>query len=186
MNFLQNIRFKIGNYYFRKDLSIAKREKVITNLPKSKNIGVVYSVGSEKQYLQICDFIKSIQDDRKEVKAIGFINDKLIPHYCYPKIAYDYFTTKNLNWYLKPSNGFVNDFIHKEYDILIDLSIESCFPLQYISGLSKAKFKVGRYGINPLNFYDLMLEVDDKISMDDYLRNIKHYLTVLNSNVNTN
>ena len=161
-----------------------QRKKITTNLAKAKYIGILYVVGDEKQYQQICDFVKSLQDDRKEVKAIGFINNKNIPHYCYPKIAYDYFTVKDLNWFLKPSNTFVNDFMNKEFDMLIDISIESCFSIQYIAGLSKAKFKVGRYGINPSNFYDLMLQVDDKIKLVDYLKDIKHYLTMLNSNAN--
>lgn len=160
-----------------------KRKKITTNLSKAKYIGILYVVGDENQYLKVCDFVKSLQDERKEVKAIGFVNNKAIPYYCYPKIAYDYFTIKDLNWFMKPSNSFVHDFINKEFDMLIDISIESCFSIQYIAGLSKANFKVGRYGINPLNFYDLMLQVDDKINLIDYLKYIKHYLTILNSNV---
>ena len=74
--------------------------------------------------------------------------------------------------------------MNKEFDMLIDLSLESCFSIQYIAGSSKAKFKVGRFGINPLNFYDLMLQVDDKIKLEDYLKYIKHYLTILNSTSN--
>jgi hypothetical protein len=184
LNFIQKIRFRIGNYYFRKDILSLKRKKVTTNLGKAKYIGILYTVGDEKQYQTICEFVKTLQDERKEIKAIGFVNNKNIPHYCYPKLAYDYFTSKNLNWYLKPSTHFINDFIKKDFDMLIDLSIDSCFPIQYIGGLSKAKFKVGRYGINPLNFYDLMLEVDEKIKLGDYIKYITHYLTILNSNKN--
>jgi hypothetical protein len=179
-----NIRYRIGNIYFKKELASLKRKKVTTNLLKAKYIGIVYIVESEKQYEAICSFVKSLQDERKEVKALGFVNDKMIPHFCYPKIAYDYFTVKDLNWYLKPSNTFVHDFLNKEFDLLLDLSIQSCFSVQYVAGLSKAKFKVGRFGINPLNFYDLMLQVDSKIKIEDYFRHIRHYLTILNSSEN--
>ena len=184
MLLFENIRNKIGNYYFKNDITFLKRKKITTNLNKAKYIGILYIVEDEKQYQKICDFIKSLQDERKEVKAIGFVNNKVIPHFCYPKIAYDYFTLKDLNWFMKPSNTFVNDFINKEFDMLIDLSIDKCFSLQYIAGISKAKFKVGRYGINPLNFYDLMIQVENNIKLEDYIKHIRHYLTILNSNVN--
>ena len=183
MLLFRNIRYKIGNFYFNKELSSLRRKKITTNLSKAKYIGILYTVGNEKQYVQICNFVKTLQDERKEVKALGYIEDKEIPHFCYPKIAYDYFTLNDLNWFLKPSNTFVADFLNMEFDMLIDLSIDSCFSVQYIAGISKAKFKVGRYGINPLNFFDLMIQVENNIKLEDYLKYIRHYLTILNSNV---
>ena len=179
MNLLKSIRYRIGNYYFKKEIVNLKRKKVTVTIDKAKYIGILYAVEGEKQYQIVCDFVKSLQDERKEIKAIGFIDNKAIPYFCYPKLAYDYFTKKDLNWFMKPSNKFVNDFINIEYDLLIDLSTESCFPLQYIGGISKAKFKVGRYGINPLNFYDLMFQVDSKIKLEDYIKHIRHYLSIL-------
>jgi hypothetical protein len=181
LNFIQKIRYRIGNFYFHQELAHLKRKKVTTNFNKAKIIGLLFTVGNEKQYQIICDFVKSLQDERKEIKAIGYINSKTVPYYCYPKLAYDYFTNKDLNWFMKPSNKFVNDFIGKEYDILIDLSLESCFPIQYMGGVSKAKFKVGKYGINPMNFYDLMFQVDNKIKLDEYIKHIRHYLSILNN-----
>jgi hypothetical protein len=136
------------------------------NLEDARSIAIIYNASDEVTYNIVSDFVKYFRDRQKSVKTMGFVNYNRLPHYCFPKLSYDYFTKRDLNWYYKPSNIRVTDFIKEEFDILIDLSMTDCFPLNYIAGLSKAKFKVGRFGNKYSNIYDFMLNVDNKITLE--------------------
>jgi hypothetical protein len=72
--------------------------------------------------------------------------------------------------------------MNEEFDIVIDLCMHDCFPLNYVSGLSKAKFKVGRYGEKNSAIYDFMLNVNPTITLNDYMKEVIHYLSIINKN----
>jgi len=184
VNFLNSIRQGIGNYFYKKDIAKVKRNRTILNLTDAKTIGIVYDASEEKLHNVVCDFVKYFQENMKIVKAIGYVNYPRLPHYCFPKLSFDYFTKKELNWYFKPGTQRVQDFINKEYDIVIDLSMQDNFPLQYIAGLSHGKFKVGRYGSKYSGIYDFMLNVDANITIDTFIKESIHYLSILNKNPN--
>lgn len=184
MNFIDNIRQSIGNYFLKKDIAKVNRSRSIMNLDDAKTIGIVFNASEEATYCIVNDFVRFFQDNQKTVKALGFANFNRLPHYCFPKLTFDYFTKRDLNWYYKPGNSRVNDFINQEYDIVIDLCMHECFPLTYIFGLSKAKFKVGRFGEKYSDIYDFMLNVNHKISMESYIKEIIHYLSIINKNQN--
>jgi|AntAceMinimDraft_17_1070374.scaffolds.fasta_scaffold03605_4 hypothetical protein len=184
MKFTKKIKNNIGNYFLKKELSKSNRKREMTNLNNAKKIGVLYNASNEKDYKLIYHFVKGLQRNQKIVKALGFVEDSIIPHYCFPKLSFDFFTIKDLNWYHKPSNNFVNDFVKEEYDIIIDFCSEDSFPVQYITVLSKAKFKVGRYGKNHRDIYDMMIETDKEITLEQYIKQVTHYLTILNPKKN--
>ena len=182
MVFIDNIRQIFGNYFFNKELKKDRENRRIVNLYDAKTIGLVYDASEEPTYAVVSDFVRFFQDNQKTVKALGYVNYSRLPHYCFPKLSYDYITKKDLNWYLKPRNTKVTDFVNEEFDILIDLCMHDCFPLKYISCISKAKFKVGKFGEKHSNIYDFMLNVDKQISLEKYIKETIHYLSIINKN----
>ena len=113
--------------------------------------------------------------------ALGFVDDLTIPDYCVVAYSGYYFNRKDLNWYKLPKSDYINTFINKEYDILIDLSTSNDLILQYIIGLSKAKFKVGRQRRGFEKYFDLMIRIKKRVPMRDFADQAIHYLTVLKS-----
>lgn len=184
MDFLINIRQGIGNYFYKQDIAKVRRNRNIQNLNDAKTIGIIYEASDEKIHYVVCDFVRYFQENLKVVKAIGYVNFPRLPHYCFPKLSFDYFTRKDLNWYYKPGTQRVQDFIKEEYDIVIDLTMKDNFPLQYIAGLSHGKFKVGRYGSKYSGIYDFMLNVDSSITIEKFIKECIHYLSILNKNPN--
>ena len=182
MSFIDNIRQSIGSYFFRRDVSNVKRNRFVMNLADAKTIGIIYDASEEDKYSVVSDFVRYFQDNQKIVKALGFVNYNRLPHYCFPKLSYDYFTRRDLNWYFKPNSARVKDFMNEEFDIVIDLCMHDCFPLNYVSALSKAKFKVGRYGEKHSEIYDFMLNMSAGITMQDYMKEAIHYLGIINKN----
>jgi hypothetical protein len=182
LKLIDNIKQSIGSYFFRREMMNLKRNRYVMNLSDAKTIGIIYDASEEDKYSVVSNFVRYFQDNQKTVKALGFVNYNRLPHYCFPKLSYDYFTKRDLNWYSKPTESRVKDFMNEEFDIVIDLCMHDCFPLSYIAGLSKAKFKVGRYDEKHSVIYDFMLNVNNNITLESYIKEVIHYLSIINKN----
>lgn len=184
MGIVDKTKSTIGEYLLKKELQKARRNRRPAGFKNIKTVGILYIVPEEKEYPFITDFVKFFQENNKIVKVLGFTNCDIIPHYCFPKLTYDYFTMKNINWYGKPTHKFVDDFINNDFDLMIDLHTNNNFTLNFIGYTSQAKFKVGMMSESNLIHYDLLMNVPSDIELSEYLTQIKHYLT--NINISTN
>jgi len=179
---LKKIKQLVWNYHFLKEFDKLKRKRTLINLENAYKIGLIYNASEETSYIKVSQFVKFLQNKGKKVKALGFVKYKQIPHYCIPMLSFDFCTSKNINWFNKPSSVFVRDFINEEFDIIIDLNLDNNLSGQYISGLSKAKFKVGIFSESNSKYYDLMIKLDNKRNLNDYIKELIHYLTIINTN----
>lgn len=175
------IRLFIGKYYFHKEASKFETSRKMTNLNDARRIGILYTLNEVPDYEAVSEFVSELQHDQKEVKALGFVRNKNLISRFLPKLSYDFFSKKDITWFCKPIHQQVKDFIEKEFDILIDLSVHDSFPLKYISGLSRALCRVGKFSEENVEYYDLMIEIKSNITLNEYLGYIKHYLTIINS-----
>jgi hypothetical protein len=76
----------------------------------------------------------------------------------------------------------VKDFIARDFDLLIDLSLQDSLPLRYIAGLSMSLCRVGRFSEKNTDYYDFMIDIPQAATLKEYIRQITHYLTLINSN----
>jgi hypothetical protein len=109
---------------------------------------------------------------------LGYIDNKIIPESFLFWKGINLFSKKELNWKFVPGTDVVNDFMDKPFDLFFDLSLQEYFPVEYISRLSKSKFKIGRF-TEKHDSYDLMFDLDDK-QLETYLKSIKQYLAKIN------
>lgn len=149
-------------------------------LDNASEIGILFSIDDIEIYNRVRKYVKYLQERGKAVKVLGFSNEKSVPHFCHPKLSYDYFSLRGLNWYGRPTGQFVEDFISFEFDLIINLDINDAAPLRYISGLSRAHLKVGVFKENNARFYDLMIRLQDEDTLPDYIKLVNHYLSILN------
>jgi hypothetical protein len=175
------LRTKIGCFYFRKEQSKVERHVAMTNLTDAKKIGILYTLEDVPDYDRVSEFVAELQHDNKVVRALGFVRNKNLVSRFLPKLSFDFFSRRDLTWFYKPVHAKVKDFIEKEFDLLIDLSRNDNFPLKYIAGLSKAVCRVGHFSEDNGAFYDLMIDMKATKSTDEYLGQIRHYLTIINS-----
>jgi hypothetical protein len=68
---------------------------------------------------------------------------------------------KDLNWLGFPKSGICDDFIRMEFDLLMNIALEQNPVLDYITGLSIAKFKTG-WSPAEDNFFDLNIKINEK------------------------
>ncbi|MFH1005223.1 MAG: hypothetical protein V1781_07000 [Bacteroidota bacterium] len=180
MNLIQNIKNILGNYYLKHKMKSLHRNKAFINLEQAKTIGIVFDATEEENLELVKKYIAYLREMKKKVKAIGYFDQKQIPSFVYSKLEYDFFCSSELNWYNVPSVVYVENFLNDEFDILIDLNLDDCFPLRYISSLSKAKFKVGGKSEQNSSIFDLMIEIDLSKGIKYFLRTIDTYLFIIN------
>lgn len=174
------LRRSIGLYYFRKETGKTALPRRMTNIGEARSIGILYIVEDVPDFDIVESFVKELQNEHKEVKALGFVKGNNLVSRFLPRLSYDFFSSKDLNWFLRPTHARVADFIEKDFDILIDLNMEDFFPMKYISGRSKAFCRVGRFSEENMPFYDLMIELKPGTDMAGYISQIRHYLSIIN------
>ena len=179
MQFLENFKHKIGRWVFHRDLRTNKRLKEVSNLEESKSIGILYEATNSEQIKKIEPFVKYFFELKKDVKALGYVNKKKLDDCHIPKLNYDFFYLKDLNWYYKPQNYIIDNFVKKEYDILINLSDSNCIPIKYLVANSLAHFKIGQFE-EGYEIYDLMIKLDKEKGKERLMEEIKHYLNLIN------
>ena len=180
MKFINDLKDSIGQKHLSKEIRLVSRSKRLINLKEANNIGILFKLTDEHSYSDIRTFVKKLREDGKAIKCMAYIDAKSTPLFWIPKASYDYFTKKALNSFNIPKTSAINNFVDYEFDILLNLTIEECFPLDYIVGTSKAKFKVGNNEENSL-LYDFMINTKPNIELKEYFDQIYHYLNLLNA-----
>ena len=178
MGTIHKIKKKIGNYFLKKKLKDLSRNCSFAGFEASKNIGIVFNATKEQDFELVKKYVKYLRAFGKKVKTIGYFDQKEIPGMVYSKVEHEYISNKDLNWYLKPLSFFIDEFIEQPYDILIDLNLDDDFALQYISSLSKAKFKIGKFASDADRF-DMMIEMEQGQNLKLFLKHVDHYLMQL-------
>lgn len=172
----------IKKHFLQKHLSETKkfREKEILSLNQARNIGILCEITDEDSYKSIFHIFSKLQENGKQVKLIGYINDKEVPFYCLQQLSADYFCNKNLNWFGNPNMVQVLDFIDMEFDMLIDFNYIFHPAIMAILAQSRAKFIVGRETGNK-DLYDLFMDTQQKDDLR-YLKEIYTYTQMLTGN----
>ncbi|HOZ90098.1 MAG TPA: hypothetical protein PKX59_04190 [Bacteroidia bacterium] len=181
MGIVKNTKKRFGEYFLKKESEGLYRNKEAMNFSKAKNIGILFDATVEEDFDLVKKYIKFLKDSKKRVRSFGYYNTKEIPAMQYAKLEVDFFTKKQVNWHLKPSDPLITNFTEEEFDILINFTVHQCLPLVYIAALSKAKFKIGKHFPKYEMYYDLLLEVEEGKSLKYFMRNVDVYLNMINA-----
>ena len=159
MNWLNKIKTGVGRYMLNQKFKSIRRSPLVCNIADAKRIGILYNATELTSFEIIRDFVKKISSYNASVTTLGYVHSKnLIDHYLYRK-GFDFFYKGNLNWYSMPKSEITDKFLHEPFDILINLSLEDYYPIQYITALSPATFKAGRFTSED-QYLDLMIDIE--------------------------
>jgi hypothetical protein len=182
MTFIDQIKNIVGDYFFRKKYKALNRKIKPTNLKKAVSIGIIYDATNEDVCTKVKNLVKVLRDDKRKIKALGFINGKTFQAHHLAKLEFDFFSKADLNWYNHSQNAIINNFINKEFDILLDLNFDNCKPAYYIAGLSRSTFKVGKLSAKNKISHDFLIDSSKQNdSMDYFISQAQHYLQLINS-----
>lgn len=170
-----NIRLKIGRRKLHTKTTVLKRQRMLFDFSSAKTIGIICASIDERTILILKEFLHFLSQKSIKYQVLGYFNTKNIPEsYLFWKEMY-FFTQKDLNFFFIPRSPAVDTFIRYPFDMLINCSMETHFPVSYIMGVSAAKCKVG---IGNEKENDLSLDIKKK-EIGYYLENVKLYLTNL-------
>ena len=113
MQFIEDFKQKVGKWVFQRELKTNKRTKEVCNLDNAQSIGILYDATSEGQIKMVKPFVSYFFDLKKDVKALGYVNSKQLSFHHTPKLQYDFFYQKDLNWYYKPQNYIIDNFVKR-------------------------------------------------------------------------
>ena len=177
---LKKLKLKIGLSKLRKLQKGLKRTKRVYNLVTARKIGIISCAESSFDFEIARKLVKILNDKNLEVCLFVYYPDKDIPQNFLTRNDTNVISIKDLNWYGRPISPLANSFQTMEFDILIDLSMVEVFPIRWICTLSSARFKVGclSYIGNP---NDLLINIKPDSDVDYYIRQLLHYLTLINN-----
>lgn len=179
MKLFNKIRSAIRLFLFHRQVGKRGRTKMVMGLDESKRIGIIFDAGTAADHRLVAGFVKTLQDYGKKVSCLGYVPQKKLPGYLLSQMNWSFFQAGDFKWDLSLKTVALNDFIDDPFDILLDLSSTDLFLAKYVAALSAAKYKVGKYKTDQLEIYDLLMQVPDTVSLQEYINNITHYLRII-------
>lgn len=169
----------MGHYNLKKHLKSLNRQVKTHNFNTAKSAGILFSSPDDDSFRAIKDFLTFLSEKDLKVYALGYVPSKKIPQQFLLRKGINFYCKTDLNWYYKPKNEIIEQFVNREFDILFDLSLNDYFTVNYTGSLSKASFKIGVQKENA--YQDLVIDVNKNKSVEYLIEQIKHYLTLLNN-----
>jgi hypothetical protein len=156
------------------------RNRTGFNFHSADRVGIIYEDSDEPFYKKLRDyaaFLKSTYS-LKSVFLLGYIPlpDKQLPPWQQHKLESEYFTKSEVNWQMQPS-GAADKFVRDEFDMLIDLSSGNSIPLNFVMKQSRAKMKVGIAGTRSASCCDLIINLGDTPTIDQFVKQLNTYLS---------
>jgi len=159
------------------------RKKTMVPFSEMKSCLVIFDASDEQNCHIMFSIIKEMQDLGKVVRAVGYVPWKNNPHWCFPKISYDYINASGVAFSGAPKADFVNDLLDSRFDLLIDFLQKPVPPVCYISSLVYAGLKVARKRSEDEHFMRIFDVIIDNNELSDraFFEELKRYLYLLKS-----
>lgn len=169
-------RTQIHQYLLNKRLQKFSRVGAVVNYYQAKNIGLLADATRPESYKQVQQYAQKLKADGKKVRVLYY----LTPSKERPSILEDHITGKQINlWYI-PKGTIVEDFMKQPFDILLNLCEKSNLPLEYISALSAAHYKTGRYIEDKTACFDLMVYLNEQKQVNHLINETDQLLKAIN------
>lgn len=151
------------------------------SLYNARLVGLMAVIDSKERLERIINLKKSIESNGPKVVCISYVPFRKVPDYFNTQMQVSVFSKKDVNLLGIPRGRNVKEFLERNYDILVDLSYDDCLPLMYLSGVTKAKLKAGKYRDDMVNVYDFMIRENETRAYGDFIFSIKNYLSKINT-----
>ncbi|MDR1975112.1 MAG: hypothetical protein LBQ31_10675 [Bacteroidales bacterium] len=179
MKFFEDKKEKLRNFFWKlkveRSMSSNVRFRQSTNLERAKTVGIYAVYSNDEQFNTVVSFAKNMRQLGKTVKMLVYFPtlqdtvesiDKLLP--------------SQINFKKFPKNTAVEvqRFLHEDFDIFFDTSLQFHYIDVSVTSSSNAKFKVGKEGIWNSQVNDFSLSFRDGASQEEALQTMVNYLSV--------
>lgn len=177
----EGLKHRIGLRQMRSEYRALRRNGKVYNLATAQSFALIYRADNEEKFEVVRKYVRHLKEEEgiKRIMALGFVDEKVLPDFAKAKLEFDFFSKADMSWNHRPGGSAVRNFCNEQYDILIDLEREEIIPLRHILNQSRAKFKVGYFTEEFKHYYDLMIDVKSKETVD-FIAQVNHYLSIIN------
>ena len=173
---------RIRQYFYRRSLNhTVNREQhnhqTIT-FKQARTVGVLFYADKLGDTQQLQQYVKQLEQRGLKVQHLTFLNDKKQAE----QLKQPHFTASQVNFFGVPKGEAVERFAQQPFDLLINLYLTDNQALEYISAVSAARYRVGRFVADKTWYCDLMVNLGEKRELPYLIRQIDHYLNYINSN----
>lgn len=179
----RKLKYKLFKKRVRKHLLTEERNKRFVNYDKAQTVFLLFESHYTEKNPELKQIVHQLNADGKKVVAWGYVEKKELMTPAYPDFRILH--QKQFSMMDKPSSDIMQDLMAQEFDLLIDITIESYLPVDYLVLYANAKCKVGmRKG--EVNLYDFSIQLDhfmqekeleaDDLEIDFLYEQIKYYL----------
>ena len=172
----QNIGYKILSKRFKK----SNRNKSVQDFETANYAIIVFDTLLPNSFAPIKEFSKFLHKQGIKTSILGYVTQKETPQEMLLWSNVEFINQKDTNWYGCPKGLVTDNYFSKEPDILFVLSFNENLSIEYLTQLSKAKFKIGYY-TKKNNDLDLMINpVKSECEVSFFIEQVKHYIELLN------
>ena len=148
-----------------------RRTAVLPDVNTAKVIGVIWQPSQKEAFTWLRNYFV-----RDQIIFRGFcVFEELASPHPDPSSL----TVKELSWLGLPKYEKVSEFTEMSFDILFNIALSPNIAVDYITGLSRAKFKVGS-SPDDKNYFDLNINIGENRNVMFLVKQQIFYLAQLN------
>lgn len=172
---LKRLRVRAHNFILNRQLKKISRQHQACSYFNASSIAILFDGSLPENMETIKKYYQTLRTSNKKIHVLGYIHQERSGE----SIMFDHITRKNLNWCFIPSAPKANDFINQPFDLLINLCTDECLPLEYLSALSGARYRVGRFISDKTFCFDLMINLNGNRSVSHFIEQVEHFLKMV-------
>ncbi len=170
----------IGYRILRKRKKNIVRDKRVQNFDLANSAVIVFDTSIPNCYGPIKNFAKFMKSYDIKTSVIGLVQEKEIPEEMLNWHNFKFLTKRDITFYGKPKGEIALHFFEMEPELLFVVNYHTNLTIEYLTQLSRAKFKVGCF-TELDNDLDLMIKpLDNDCDTGFFLDQVKHYVKLLN------
>lgn len=176
---MAKLKERLGKEILKRKKRSVSREICVQNFNTAKSAVILFDTSDSDSFKAIKEFIKHLENEQIKVDTFAYVPQKEVPQELLFLKNYAFISSKDLNWYKKPSGEAVEAFYAADPDLLFDFSMDLNLELQFLVQLSTARFKVGCF-TEEQNDYDLMISLNDNREPSFLAEQFIRYIAMLN------
>ena len=139
----------------------------IDSFNPSQRIAILFDATDIKDKSTVQHFADRLSHSDRQVKLLGYYHSKVEMS----DSGFTFYNRKNLNWLGIPQNEMLDEFLQREFDILIALIPKLTHHFEFIVKMANAKLKIGPNFAEKDTYFDLIVDVQPS-TIENLIENI--------------
>ncbi len=180
MNWINQIRTRIGRYMLKSAHKNGRSSNAIPHFDQIHEIGLIYFAGNKTNEENINRIAHYLREQGKKVWMMGYVDAPTLPHTKKFHISSEYFWKEKLTPFNLPDTTKIGNFLSHRFDLIMNLYFENELPLQAISTYAKSAYAMGAQMPEGLSYNDSIIDTGLNHDLQNLATQMIHYLKVIN------